>query len=144
MRLALHQKLRRIASMVMLAAILAFAAQGTMIVVSQVAAANGSMPHPAVTVSGSLHYHDPLARHFHVHHGKEAPGHVHEPADHDDDAVAHAPLMTLGAATADIPASTLCAPPAMPCGANASVAQARLEGVQPDGLNRPPSTPDIA
>jgi len=56
----------------MLAAALAFTAQGTMVVVSQIAAANGSMPHPAVTVSGSLHYHDPLARHFHVHHGQDA------------------------------------------------------------------------
>src|SRR5215216_6395927 len=68
MRCALHQQLRRIASTLMLAAVLAFAAQGAMVLVSQVAAANGSMPDPAVTVSGSLHYHDPLARHFHVHH----------------------------------------------------------------------------
>src|SRR5215207_5566763 len=104
--------LRRFASTLMLVAALAFVAQGTMVLVSQVAAANGLMPDPAVTVSGSLHYHDPLARHFHVHHGKDAPGHVHEPADRDDDPATHAPLVTLGAAAADIPAVNVCAPSA--------------------------------
>jgi len=131
----------------MLAATLAFIAQGTMVLVSQIAAANGSMPHPAVTVSGSLHYHDPLARHFHVHHGQDA-GHVHEPADHDadhdDDGVAHTLLVTLGAIPADLPAPITCAPSSVPSGASPCPVQARLEGIQPEGLNRPPSTPDIA
>jgi hypothetical protein len=145
MRLALHQQLGRIAATLMLTAALAFIAQGTMVVVSQFAAANGSMPHPAVTVSGSLHYHDPLARHFHVHHGQDARHvHVHEPADHDDDGVAHAPLMTLGVASADLPAPIACLPPSVPSGASPCPVQARLEGIQPEGLNRPPSTPDIA
>ena len=143
MRLVLHRQLRRIASTVMLAATLAFLAQGTMIAVSQAAAANGSMPQPAVVVSGALHYHDGLARHFHVHHGKDAAGHVHEPADQDDAGVAQSPLVTLGAATADIPAGTICTPAPTVSGAQPCPVQARLEGVRPDGLNRPPSTPDI-
>src|SRR5215213_190895 len=142
MRWVLHRKLRRIASTVLLVAALAFVAQGTMIAVSQVAAANGSMPDPAVTVSGALHYHDPLALNFHVHHG-DAPGHVHDPADHDDDAVAQSPVVTLGAAAADIPAVTICAPSVTLSDTSSCPGQARLEGVQPEGLNRPPSTPDI-
>jgi hypothetical protein len=145
MRSALHRQLRRIASTLMLAGALAFVAQATMVTISQVAAANGSMPQPAVTVSGALHYHDGLARHFHVHHhGKDLPGHVHEPADHDDESVAHAPLLTLGAVTADIPAATAWGPALVACGSHPCPLQARLKGVRPDGLNRPPSTPDIA
>src|SRR5215213_540583 len=142
MRLALHRQLRRIACTLMLAATLAFIAQGTMVLVSQIAAANGWMPHPAVTVSGSLHYHDPLARHLHVHHGQDA-GHVHEPADHDEDGVAQAPLVTLGVASADLPAPIVWTPSSVPSGAGPCPVQARLEGIQPEGLNRPPSTPDI-
>jgi hypothetical protein len=143
MRLALYLRFRRIASTLMLAGALAFVAQATMVAISQVAAANGSMPQPAVTVSGALHYHDALARHFHVHHGDVAE-HVHEHTDHDDDAVAHAPLVTLGAVSADIPAATTCAPAPVASGSQPYLIQARLEGVNPDGLNRPPSTPDIA
>jgi hypothetical protein len=144
MRLALYLRFRRIASTLMLAGALAFVAQATMVAISQVAAANGSMPQPAVAVSGGLHYHDALARHFHVHHGNDAAGHVHDHADHDDDAVAHAPLVTLGAVTADIPAATTCAPASVASGSHPRAIQARLKGVRPDGLNRPPSTPDIA
>jgi hypothetical protein len=142
MRLALYLRFRRIASTLMLAGALAFVAQATMVAISQVAAANGSMPQPAVTVSGALHYHDGLARHFHVH-GNDV-GHVHEPADHDDEAVAHAPLVTVGTVTADVPAAMSCTPAPVASGSVSCPLQARLEGVNPDGLNRPPSTPDIA
>jgi hypothetical protein len=145
MRLALHRQLRRTASMMMLlAAAVAFLAQGTMIAVSQAAAANGSMPQPAVIVSGALHYHDPLARHFHIHHDKDAAGHVHEPDDHDDDGIARTSFVTLGTAAADIPAAATCTPACVVSDAQPCPIQARLKGVQPDGLNRPPSTPDIA
>jgi hypothetical protein len=144
MRLALYLRLRRIASTLMLAGALAFVAQATVVAMSQAAAANGSIPQPAIIVSGALHYHDTLARHFHVHHGNDTAGHVHDHADHDDDGIAHAPLVTLGAVTADIPAATACAPALVASGSHPCPIQARLEGVPPDGLNRPPSTPDIA
>jgi hypothetical protein len=144
MRSALYRRLRRIASTMMLAAALAFLVQGTMIAVSETVAASGSMPQPAVMVGGALHYHDGLARHFHVHHGNDSPGHVHDHADHDDDAAAHAALVSLGAVTADIPAAMACVPAPVASDAQPCPIQARLEGVRPDGLNRPPSIPDIA
>jgi hypothetical protein len=142
MRLALDRHLQRIARTLMLAAAVAFLAQGTLIVISQAAAALGWMPHPAVTVSSSVHYHDQLARHLHTH-SHDIPGHVHGPADHDDDTVAAAPCVSLGAVAAVVPLAAAPWPPVLPAASPSPVPQ-HLEGVQPDGLNRPPCTPDIA
>jgi hypothetical protein len=81
-----------------------------------------------------------------VHGGHEGAGHVHGPADvdHDDsDEGGTAPICSIGHTSALIPAvvfEVLC-----------SVARAvdclphrRLQGVEPEGLSRPPSTPGIA
>jgi hypothetical protein len=142
MRQALHRCFLPIARTLMLAAAVAFLAQGTLIVISQAAAALGWMPQPAVTVSGPVHYHDALARHLHTH-SHDVPGHVHGPADHDDDSVAAAPCVSLGAVAAIVPLAAAPWPPVLPAVSPSPVPQ-RLEGVQPDGLNRPPCTPDIA
>ncbi len=69
----------------MLAAAVAFVQQGAMIIVSQAAAFAGSMPEPAVVLSGKVHIHDQLAGHVHMHSGRNTPGHVHNAADLDDD-----------------------------------------------------------
>jgi hypothetical protein len=139
-----RRHLRPVASMLMLVAVLAFAAQVTMIIVSQVAASNRSMPHPAVAVSGGVHYHDGLARHLHVHGGKDAPGHTHDPADQDEHAAAQVLIVTLGVAAADIPSAISASLPTVFADMSHYPAQAALDGLHPDGLNRPPSTPDIA
>jgi hypothetical protein len=94
MRFRLHTRLRRMASGLMLLAMLAFVQQSAMIVASQVLASAGSMSDPAVTLSGSVHYHNGLARHVHMH-GSSA-GHVHKTTDidHDSDET-HGPLRAL-------------------------------------------------
>jgi hypothetical protein len=142
MRFRLRARLRRIASGLMLLAMVAFVQQSTMIVASQALASAGSMADPAVTLSGSVHYHSSLARHVHVH--GNSVGHVHKTADidHDSDEPS-TPFWSLGSASA-----------VMPVMANSAVSfeivraderpQVRLEGIRPDGLNRPPSTPSIA
>ena len=56
-----------------------------MIVVSQAAAAAGSMPEPAVILGGPVHLHDNLAGHVHAHGGDNAAGHVHGAPDPDHD-----------------------------------------------------------
>ena len=146
MRLSLYPNLRRVASAVMLVATAAFVQQGAMIAASQAAASSGFMPQPATMLTGSVHFHDDLAVNLHVHGGHEGAGHVHGPADvdHDDsDEGGTAPICSIGHASALIPAvvfEVLC-----------SVARAvdclphrRLQGVEPEGLSRPPSTPGIA
>jgi hypothetical protein len=80
MRFRLHAHLRRIASGLMLLAIFAFVQQSAMIAASQALASAGSMSDPAVTLSGSVHYHNDLARHVHVHGGHDSVGHVHDTA----------------------------------------------------------------
>jgi hypothetical protein len=145
-RLSLYPNLRRVASAVMLVATAAFVQQGAMIAASQAAASSGFMPQPATMLTGSVHFHDELAVNLHVHGGHEGAGHVHGPADvdHDDsDEGGAAPICSIGHASALIPAvvfEVLC-----------SVARAvdwlphrRLQGVEPEGLSRPPSTPGIA
>jgi hypothetical protein len=128
----------------MLVSTFAFLVQATMIMVSQVSAATGSMPQPAVFLSGSLHYHDPLARHVHVHHGEDQIGHVHGPFDHDEgNATPHSSFVTLGVAAIVLPEMDIRLPP-VPLTAPPCPFATPLIGVSPDGLNRPPSTPDIA
>src|SRR2546430_12914986 len=142
MRVRLHARLRRVASGLMLLAILAFVQQCAMIAASQALASAGSMSDPAVTLSGSVHYHNSLARHVHMH--GSPPGHVHKTTDidHDSDET-HAPFWSLGYTSAVMPVIAVSAASFELVRADERL-QMRLEGVRPDGLNRPPSTPSIA
>jgi hypothetical protein len=142
MRFRLHTRLRRIASGLMLLAMVAFVQQGAMIAASQALASAGSMIDPAVTLSGSVHYHNSLARHVHIH--GNSVGHVHKTADIDHDSdEASTPFWSLGGASAVITVMVISA-------VSFEIVRAderphvRLEGIRPDGLNRPPSTPSIA
>jgi hypothetical protein len=142
MQSRLYPCLRRIASSLMLLAMLAFTQQGAMIAASQVLASGGSMIDPAVTLSGSVHYHNSLARHVHIH--SNSVGHVHNGADIDHDSDdASTPLWSLGGASAVIQVTAISV-------VSFEIVRAderpyvRLEGIRPDGLNRPPSTPSIA
>ena len=130
----------------MLVAMVAFVQQGAMIAASQAAASGGFMPQPATMLSGSVHFHDHLAVNVHVHGGDKGAGHVHGPADldHDDsDEAMKAPVCSVGHTCAVLPAvahAVLCdIVRAVEC-----LPQERLDGVEPDGLSRPPSTPSIA
>jgi hypothetical protein len=120
-----------------------FVQQGAMIAASQALASAGSMIDPAVTLSASVHYHNSLARHVHVHGGSHN-GHVHKTADidHDSDEPS-TPFWSLGSASAVMPVMAISV-------VSFEIVRAddrphvRLEGIRPDGLNRPPSTPSIA
>src|SRR5262245_30972067 len=130
----------------MLVAMAAFVQQGAMIAASQAAASSGFMPQPATMLSGSIHFHDNLAVNLHVHDGDKGAGHVHGPADldHDDsDEAIKAPVCSVGHTCAVMPAVAH----AIVCGvvrAAEYLPHDRLDGVEPDGLSRPPSTPGIA
>jgi hypothetical protein len=130
----------------MLAGMAAFIQQGAMIAASQAAASGGFMSQPATMLSGSVHFHDNLAVNVHAHDGDKGAGHVHGPADldHDDsDEAIKAPVCSVGHTCAVMPAVAYAvvrgvgrAAEHLPCD--------RLDGVEPDGLSRPPSTPGIA
>jgi hypothetical protein len=130
----------------MLAATAAFIQQGAMIAASQAAASGGFMPQPATMLSGSVHFHDDLAGNLHVHGGDNRAGHVHGPADldHDEsDEGGNTSVCSLGHTSAVMPSAGY----AVFCDAVRAaelLPQARLDGVEPDGLSRPPSTPSIA
>ena len=140
MQSRLYPRLRRMASSLMLLAMLGFVQQGAMIAASQARASAGSMIDPAVTLSGPVHYHDNLARHVHVHGSHNSVGHVHNTADIDD---ANTPFWSLGGASAVIPVMGVSAVSFVIVRADERP-HVRLEGIRPDGLNRPPSTPSIA
>jgi hypothetical protein len=128
----------------MLMAMLLFVQQAAMIAVSQALASLGVMHDPAVALSGPAHLHDGLAGHIHVHGGKI--GHVHNAADADDDDDAngshHTPIWSFGHSTAVIPLMemsglafrVLCV---------GECHHESGEGVEPDGMQRPPSTPSM-
>src|SRR5437870_3368123 len=140
MRFRLRARLRRIASSLMLLAMVAFVQQGAMIAASQALALAGAMMDPAVTLSGSVHYHNSLARHVHTH-GQDSVGHVHNTADIDDTADENdAPFWSLGGASAVIAAAPISLVSFEFANADERP-RARLEGTEPEGLNRPPSTP---
>jgi hypothetical protein len=130
----------------MLVAMAAFVQQGAMIAASQAAASGGFMPQPATMLSGPVHFHDNLAVNVHVHDGDKGAGHVHGPADldHDDlDEAIKAPVCSIGHTCAVMPAIAY----AVVCGVGRAaeyLPEDRLDGVEPDGLSRPPSTPGIA
>ena len=69
----------------MFVATLAFLMQSALVFVSQVEAVSGVMPQPAVTLNGSLHYHDRLAGLVHDHGSDHDEGHVHDPSAPDED-----------------------------------------------------------
>jgi len=130
----------------MLVATAAFIQQGAMIAASQAAASGGFMPQPATMLSGPVHFHDHLAVNVHVHEGHKGAGHVHGPADfdHDDsDEAVKAPVCSIGLTSAVMPAIAYI----VDCDvvrAAERLPHNRLDGVEPDGLSRPPSTPGIA
>jgi hypothetical protein len=144
MRFRLHARLRRIASGLMLLAMVAFVQQGAVIAASQALASAGSMIDPAVILSGSVHYHNDLARHVHVHASHNSVGHVHNTADidHPTDET-NTPFWSLGCTSAVIPVAAISAVSFGIVGADERP-HVHLDGIEPDGLNRPPSTPSIA
>jgi hypothetical protein len=125
----------------MLLAMVAFVQQSAMIAASQALALAGSMADPAVILSGSLHYHNDLSRHVHIH--GNSVGHVHTTADVDRDPDdTSTPFWTLGGALAVIPVMAI-SPVSFEIVRADERPHVRLEGIRPDGLNRPPSTPSI-
>jgi len=144
MRLRRHHWVRKIASALMVLAAIAFVQQGAATAVSQAAAATGLMPDAAVTLSGEVHYHGDLARHVHAHNGEHA-GHTHHPSDPDNvDTPGHPSVCSLGIVSAVIPDAAVCSLVSPRAFSILLPAHALLTGAEPDGLNRPPSTPRIA
>src|SRR5262249_11666994 len=145
MRLSLYPNLRRVAGAVMLAAIAAFVQQSSMIVASQVAASRGLMPQSATMLNESVHFHDNLAVNLHVHGSHNGAGHVHGPADVDDDATDDGGKVLVfsgGHIFAVMPLPSC----AILCDSAHTVEFTPIDravGVEPDGLNRPPSTPGM-
>ena len=117
-----------------------------MIAASQAAASGGFMPQPASMLSGSVHVHDSLAGNLHVHGSANGAGHVHGPADldHDEsDEGGKTLLWSCGHISAVMPAAA-CVVFCDVVRAAECLPRARLDGVEPEGLSRPPSTPSIA
>src|SRR5262245_29156875 len=130
----------------MLVAMGAFVQQGTMIAVSQAMASGGFMPQPATMLSGPVHFHDNLAVNMHAHDGDKGAGHAHGPADldHDEsDEAIKAPVCSIGHTSAVMPTVVYAVVHGVIRAAE-HLPQDRLDGVEPDGLSRPPSTPSIA
>jgi hypothetical protein len=146
MRLRLYPCLRRIARGLMLAAAVAFVQQGAMILASQAVAFTGSMPEPAVVLSGKVHVHGELAANVHVHGGDTAAGHVHNAIDHDDDDVDTGKTLcwSLAGTSIVLPVVETRSVSFDVVVVIRSVRDDRRDGFNPDGLSRPPSTPSIA
>jgi hypothetical protein len=140
-------RLRRVVSGFMLLAMGAFVQQGAMIALSQAAAALGFMPHPAVSLHGSVHVHDNLAGHVHAHGGDHAVGHVHGSPDPDDDhpdGIGTPPFWSLGSTTAFMSGLGPWSAPLRAARTVERLPDNLRGGVEPDGLSRPPSIPSIA
>jgi hypothetical protein len=138
---ATRHRLRRATATAMLVAVFSFILQATLVTISQAEASMGSMPSPAVVLAGAVHYHDNLARHVHSHGG--AMDHVHHSADTDDDANA-GQVITLGLVFAATPTMSMGLVLSLKFTAVSVFLDKRLLDFKPDGLNRPPSTLDIA
>jgi hypothetical protein len=145
MQSRLYPRLRRIANGLMVLALGAFLQQGVLIAVSQMVATTGSMPEPAVMLAGPVHLHDNLAGHVHAHGGNSEVGHVHHPGDlgHDDSDVAVGPFWSLATTSAVLPMWTACAVSFDVVGTVERLPDGHLDGIEPDGLTRPPSTPSM-
>jgi hypothetical protein len=146
MRLRLFRWLTRAGRGLMLVAALAFVAQSAIIIVSQAAAFSGSMPEPAVVLSGKIHIHGDLAANMHVHGGNNAPGHVHSAAEPDDDDAATGTTLfwSLGSTSIVLPVVVTRSVLFEVVGVMRSLPFDRHDGFNPDGPSRPPSTPGIA
>ncbi|MCK1619739.1 hypothetical protein IVA96_24830 [Bradyrhizobium sp. 159] len=127
----------------MFVAIWAFVLQVSLISVSQVKAAVGAMPMPAVTLSGSLHFHDQLAGHVHSHAGDAAEGHVHDGPDHDDDGAPSVAWDMFGTSIASPQFIHVLGSFEVLGAIELPLARA-IVGVSPEALIRPPSTFSIA
>ncbi|MGY3472277.1 hypothetical protein [Bradyrhizobium ottawaense] len=127
----------------MFVAISAFVLQVALISISQAKAAIGAMPAPAVTLSGSLHFHDQLAGHVHSHEGDGSEGHVHDGADHDDDGAPGVAWDMFGTSIASPQLIHLLSSFEVLGDIELPLAQA-IVGVSPEALVRPPSTFSIA
>ena len=141
-----YEWLRRIASGLMLMATLAFLHQSAVMAVSQAVAATGLMPHPAVTLSGSFHLHGNHSGLVHFH-GDNTPDHVHktpDPHHHDLDESSASLFWSVGCSTAVIAIMETAAVSVELASALRGATPKHLEGVEPVGLQRPPSTPSIA
>ena len=93
------------------------------------------------------HLHDNLAGNVHSHGGDNAAGHVHDHADHDDhdaDEAGKTLLWSLAGTSVVIPIIEACVVSFALLDLIRALPQGRLDGVEPDGLSRPPSTPSIA
>ena len=131
----------------MVLAALAFAHQGAAACVAQAAAATGIMIEPAVAVSGPVHYHGDLARHFHAHGDHAGAGHVHDAADADQDDFEKQlspTVCSVGVCCAVIPIPAAYGPLAASPVSVAFTSPDAFSGIEPDTLQRPPSTPSIA
>jgi hypothetical protein len=130
-----------------LVAAVAFVLQGLALTISHAAAAAGSLPEPAASLTGELHVHGELAGHVHHHHGNDGAGHVHAPADFDRSSGAldvDTSSWALYSVNVTVPVSgELQLPDAFP----RRFARPRPEvarGIVPPHLVRPPSTSSIA
>ena len=130
----------------MLVAIAAFVQQSSMIVASQVAASRGLMAQPATMLNESVHFHDNLAVNLHVHRSHNVAGHVHGPTDVDDDEADDGGKVPAVFSAGHIFAVMPLASCAVVCDSARTVELAPTDrgvGIEPDGLNRPPSTPGM-
>jgi hypothetical protein len=128
----------------MLLAVAAFLQQGVLSVVSQAAAAAGFLPHPAETMVGSIHVHGEGTGPVHMHDGDNTAGHTHDHADHDDmDEPASTLFWALGSMPAVVSETAAAAIAFSAVSANQAFPSDRCDGIEPDGLSRPPSTPSI-
>lgn len=128
----------------MLLAAIAFLHQGSLAVASQAAAAAGFMPQPAEAVIGPVHVHGKVGGHVHTHGGENAAGHTHH-HDHDDmDEPASTLCWALGSVTAVVSQTEAVTVTLNVVSAEQGLPSERRDGVEPDGLSRPPSTPSIA
>lgn len=146
MRLRLSDHLQWTTRFLMFAAALAFVQHGALVAVSQARAAAGSPSGPAVAVSGPVHLHGNHAGILHLHGGDTASGHVHGTAGHDHhdmDETGAALSWSLGCTAAVMPVMDGIEISADLGSALRGVPQDRMEGTDPDGLQRPPSTPGI-
>ena len=131
----------------MLLAVTAFLVQGADAIVARAGAAVGYIPQPAHMATGMLHFHGHISHvvdHDHDH-GDEA-GHVHDPANplHPEDAGGDLLVWSVTGTAAILPLAVVVTIVRPATAKPQASLQARLTGVEPEGLCRPPSIPSIA
>jgi hypothetical protein len=144
MRFRRRTCLQRVASGLMLAAIFAFLCQATIAVAAQAAAALGSAPQPAIVIDGPLHLHGHLGKLVHFHGGDTAAGHVHHSEHGQGDERGASQSWSLGCVLAVMPPAGTVDVSLRVRAAVCGLPPDNLVGVEPEGLQRPPSTPGIA